>query len=399
MRMDSGSRPGDYDLREQGEKVESELATVELKCSRCVMTKAVDPDLVVSDGVCNHCVRYDALLETRIVPLAERGQQLAKVVSKIKRAGRGKEYDCIIGVSGGVDSTYVALKVKEFGLRPLAIHVDNGWNSELAVSNVEKTLNRLEFDLQTVVLDLREFYDLQRAFLFASTPDADIPSDHAIQAVLWSFARKHKVKYIISGMNFATESISVKSWSYGHSDWRYIKDVHRKFGKTRLRTYPHYGFGTLFWTTAIRRVQIASILNYMSYDKAAAIEELQSSLGWVAYEGKHFESIFTRWAQGFLLPRKFGVDKRRGHLSDLINSGQMTRDEALVQLARDSYPEKLRRADEDLLKKKLKLSDTDLASILAAEPTTFKDFRNSYDFVQMLRALVNALRKRGFYPR
>ncbi|TFB55295.1 N-acetyl sugar amidotransferase [Cryobacterium sp. Sr3] len=378
--------------------MESELS-IELDCSRCVMTRAVDPDLVVSEGVCNHCARYDALLATRIVPVAQRGQLLAKVVSDIKRAGHGKEYDCIIGVSGGVDSTFVALKVKELGLRPLAIHVDNGWNSELAVSNVEKTLTRLDLDLQTVVLDLREFYDLQRAFLFASTPDSDIPSDHAIQAVLWSFARKYKVKYIISGMNFATESISVKSWSYGHSDWRYIKNVHRRFGKVRLRTYPHFGFRTLFWTTAIRRVQIASILNYMSYDKAAAVEEMQSTLGWVAYEGKHFESIFTRWAQGFLLPRKFNIDKRRGHLSDLINSGQITRDEAIMQLAQDSYPEKLRRADEDLLKKKLRLSDNDVAAILEAAPTTFASFKNSYHFVQMLRALVNALRKRGFYPR
>jgi N-acetyl sugar amidotransferase len=371
----------------------------ENECSRCVMTSLVDPDLVVEDGVCNHCRRYDSLLTTRIVPESQREQHLNKLVSTIKRAGRKHPYDCIIGVSGGVDSTFVALKVKEFGLRPLAVHVDNGWDSELAVSNVEKTLDRLELDLQTEVLDLREFYDLQRAFLLASTPDADIPSDHAIQAVLWHYARKHKVKYIISGMNFATESISVPSWSYGHSDWRYIKDVHRKFGKLQLRSYPHYGFGMLFWTTAIRRVQIASILNYMSYDRTLAVEELREQLGWVAYEGKHFESIYTRWVQGYLLPRKFGIDKRRGHLSDLINSGQLTRSEALVQLAQDHYPERLRRTDEDLLKKKLGLNDAQITEIVNNGQASFKQFRNSYNFVQTLRAFVNVLRKHGAYPR
>jgi N-acetyl sugar amidotransferase len=371
----------------------------ENECSRCVMTTAVDRDLVVSDGLCNHCRRYDLLFNARIVPESQREAQLKKVVSAIKRAGRKNPYDCIIGVSGGVDSTYVALKVKELGLRPLAVHVDNGWDSELAVSNVEKTLDRLELDLQTVVLDLREFYDLQRAFLLASTPDADIPSDHAIQAVLWQYARKHNVRYIISGMNFATESISVPSWSYGHSDWRYIKDVHRKFGKTPFRTYPHFGFGMLFWTTVIRRVQIVSILNYLTYEKAAAVGELQEQLDFVAYEGKHFESIFTRWVQGYLLPQKFGIDKRRGHLSDLVNSGQLTRSAALVQLSQDHYPERLRRSDEELLKKKLSLSDADLAGIMGDAPASYREFRNSYQFVQALRALANALRKRGLYPR
>jgi N-acetyl sugar amidotransferase len=369
-----------------------------VECSRCVLATAVDKDLVISDGVCNHCRRYDVMLTMRIVPESQREQQLKELVSAIKRAGRKSSYDCIIGVSGGVDSTYVALKVKELGLRPLAVDVDNGWDSELAVSNVEKTLSRLDLDLQTGVLDLREFYDLQRAFLLVSTPDPDTPSDHAIQATLWLYARRHNVN-IISGMNFATESISVKSWSYGHSDWHYVKDVHRRFGKRRLSTFPHYGFPMLFWITVVRRIQIASILNYLDYDKALAVEELKERLDWVPYEGKHFESIFTRWSQGYLVPKKFGIEKRRGHLSDLINSGQLTRPEALSQLAEDYYPERLRRSDENLVKKKLELTDAQLSDILSATPGSFRDFRNSYSFAQTLRSMVNVLRKHGLYPR
>lgn len=369
------------------------------ECKRCVMNRIVDPGIEIVDGVCNHCRRYDNLLSTRIVPAGEKPARLAQLVKTIKSSGSKSEYDCIIGVSGGVDSTYVALKVKELGLRPLAVHIDNGWNSELAVSNIEKTLNVLELDLETVVLNLQEFYDLQRSFLLASTPDADIPSDHAIQAVLWAQARKHNVKYVISGMNFATESISVPSWSYGHSDWRYIRDVHLRFGKVKLTTYPHFGFGTLFWTTFVRRVRIASILNYIDYEKSQAIEELTRRLGWVAYDGKHFESIFTRWVQGYLLPTKFGIDKRRGHLSDLVNSGQMTRVQALAELDSDHYPERLRREDETLLRKKLKLSEAEVGSIVSAGPQSFRNFKNSYGFVQHLRRLVNGLRKRGLYPR
>jgi N-acetyl sugar amidotransferase len=363
------------------------------------MNRNVDPDIKIVDGVCNHCRRYDELLSSRIVPAEEKPARLAQLVKTIKSSGSNSEYDCIIGVSGGVDSTYVALKVKELGLRPLAVHVDNGWNSELAVSNVEKTLKVLGLDLETVVLNLHEFYDLQRSFLLASTPDADIPSDHAIQAVLWAQARKHNVRYIISGMNFATESISVPSWSYGHSDWRYIRDVHRRFGKVKLSAYPHFGFGMLFWTTFVRRVRIASILNYIDYEKSQAVEELTQRLGWVAYEGKHFESIFTRWVQGYLLPAKFGIDKRRGHLSDLINSGQVTRDQALVALQADHYPQRLRQDDEALLRKKLKLNTAEVEAIVSAGPESFRNFKNSYRFVQRLRRLVNVLRKRGLYPR
>lgn len=370
-----------------------------VECTRCVMNSLVDPDLVLSGGVCQHCIRYDQLLNSRIVPPDQRPKKLAALVKTISKAGRKSEYDCIVGVSGGVDSSYVALQVKRLGLRPLAVHVDNGWNSALAVLNIERLLKKLDIDLYTEVLRLDEFYDLQRAFLHASTPDADIPADHAIQATLWQVARRHGIRYVMSGMNFATESISVPSWSYGHSDWRYIRDVHRKFGRVHLKTYPHYGFAVLGWTTFVRRIRIASILNYLNFDKSRAMAELTKELGWVPYAGKHYESIYTRWVQGYYLPKKFNIDKRYGHYSDLINSGLIDRATAITALQEVNYDEKQRKDDEMLLMKKLSISENQLSEILSKTPASFREYRNSYGFVQFMRTTVNKLRRMGLYPR
>ncbi|CAM3263861.1 N-acetyl sugar amidotransferase [Nocardioides dubius] len=368
------------------------------ECSRCVMRSADDPDLVLVDGVCNHCRRYDDLLTSRVVTGEEGATELNQIAGGIKGSGR-KEFDCVIGVSGGVDSTYVALKAVELGLRPLAVHVDNGWNSEVAVQNIEKTLNALDIELHTVVLDLREFYDLQRSFLFASTPDGEIPTDHAIQATLWKTARQNGIRTIISGMNFRTEAISVPSWSYGHSDWRYIRGVQRRHGTRSLATYPHFGFGELGYVTAVRRIRVLSILNYLDYDKAAAVDELQAKLNWTPYGGKHYESIYTRWYQGHVLPQKFGIDKRRGHYSDLINSGQICRSDALLGLAQPDYDDDLRDRDQQFVLKKLSLSSAQFDEIMAAPVRSFRDYPNSYETVQRLRGLANGLRHRGWYPK
>lgn len=370
----------------------------DVMCTRCIMRPVDDPDLVLTDGVCHHCRRYDELISTRVVPGEAGRRELDRIVGRIKSQSRG-DYDCLIGVSGGVDSTYVALKVIELGLRPLAVHIDTGWNSNTAVENIQKTLDKLGIELHTQVLDLREFYDLQRSFLLASTPDGDIPADHAIQATLWKLARRNRIRYIISGMNFSTESISVPAWAYGHSDWKYIRDVQRHHGTRPLKKYPHFGFFQLFWTTFVKRIRIISILNYLDYDKASALETLSQELGWTNYGGKHFESIYTRYYQGHLLPQKFGIDKRRGHLSDLVNSGQLTRDQALAQIQESDYPEELRQRDEELVRKKLSLTADEYQAIWDTPRRSFRDYRNSYETVQRLRRLVNALRARGWYPR
>lgn len=371
-----------------------------VRCSRCVMDTKVDPSIEFdSSGLCNHCRRYDDLLESRVSVGEEGRRALAAIVEQIKRDGQGREYDCIIGVSGGVDSTYVAHLVRELGLRALAIHFDNGWNSELAVKNIEQVLKRLGIDLYTYVVDWPEFRNLQSSFLKASTPDGEIPTDHAINALLWREASRRKIRYIISGMNFTTESISVPDWAYGHSDWRYISDVHRRYGTVKLRSYPHFSLPFLFWVNVVQRVRTLSILNYVDYRKDTAMRVLQDELGWKDYGGKHHESIYTRFYQGYVLPRKFGIDKRYGHLSDLINAGQLGREEALRELELPPYPENLQREDLIYVTKKLGLTAGQFEEIMGAPRRSFRDFRNSYALVQFLRRTVNRLRKRGMYPK
>ena len=369
-------------------------------CVRCIMDTRAHSAIEFDDaGLCHHCRRYDALIASRVLHGEAARTALATWVARLKEAGRGREYDCIIGVSGGVDSTYVAYLVKELGLRALAVHFDNGWNSELAVKNIERVLDTLETDLFTYVVDWDEFRDLQTAFLRASTPDGEIPSDHAINALLWGEAARRGIRYVVSGMNFATESISVPEWSYGHSDWRYIRDVHRRFGTIPLKTYPHFSLRSLAYMNLVRGIRTVSILNYVEYDKAKAMAVLAEKLGWQYYGGKHHESIYTRFYQGYVLPRKFGVDKRYGHLSDLINAGQMTREQALVEIAQPPYSEELQQRDLSYVCKKMGLGDAEFAQIMAAEPKAFRDYRNSYGAVSALKVVVNRLRGAGLYPR
>ncbi len=374
--------------------------TPRVACVRCIMDTRADPSIRFDEyGVCHHCRRYDELASTRLITGEAGRQALRGLVDRMKSAGRGRDYDCIIGVSGGVDSTYVAYLVSKIGLRPLAIHLDNGWNSELAVKNIERVLRKLEIDLYTLVVDWEEFRDLQVAFLKASTPDGEIPTDHAIFALLWREAARRGIRYIVSGMNFATESVSVPDWSYGHSDWRYVKDVHRRFGTKKLRTYPHFSLPYLFYVNILRRIRTVSILNYVDYHKEQAMELLEKELGWIYYGGKHHESIYTRFYQGYVLPTKFGIDKRYGHLSDLINAGQMTREQALGEVAKPPYPLEEQRGDLAYVVKKLGLTPEDFEEIMRLPVRSFRDYRNSFGQVQALKRWVNRLRGAGLYPR
>lgn len=364
------------------------------------MSSRADPTISFDlQGVCSHCQRYDALVAARVLKGEAGERALESLVAKIKTVGRKREYDCIIGVSGGVDSTYVAYLTRKLGLRPLAVHFDNGWNSELATQNIESVLRRLDIDLYTYVVDWAQFRDLQVAFLKASTPDGEIPSDHAINALLWREAAKRDIRFIVTGMNFTTESISVPDWSYGHSDWRYIKDVHRRFGSVPLKSYPHFTPLYVAYLTFLRNIRSVSILNYMDYNKTDVMTLLENELGWVNYGGKHHESIYTRFFQGYILPRKFSIDKRYGHLSDLINAGQLTRDEALREIQLPTYDPKLQEQDLIYVCKKLGLTRSQFDQMMTAKPRSFREFRNSYATVQFMRRMVNRLRGAGIYPR
>jgi N-acetyl sugar amidotransferase len=350
-------------------------------------------------GVCNHCLRYDELLSSRVVLENESERLINDLILEIKASGVGRKYDCIIGVSGGVDSTYVAYLVKEYGLRPLAIHFDNGWNSELATSNIEKVLDELGVELFTYVIDWPTFRDLQISFLKASTPDMEIPTDHAINALLFMEANRRRIKYIINGMNFASESMSVESWAYGHSDWKYIRSIHRIFGKGKLNNYPRYNFVSLFYWTFVKRIKVISILNYLKYDKAEAIQLIEDKLGWVNYGGKHYESVYTRFIQGYILPRKFNIDKRVGHLSDLIRSKQLSRDKALEDIKIIDYSISLMKQDKVFFLKKLGFNESDFEEILNAPKKTYKDYPNSSLIIFRLKKFVNWLRYKNIYSK
>ena len=355
-----------------------------------------DKDIQFNEqGICNHCLEYQENEKIRTFSGNEAKKQLELLVNKIKTKGRKKEYDCIIGVSGGVDSTYTAYKCKELGLRPLAVHFDNGWDSELAVSNIEKVLNILGIELYTYVVDWEEFKDLQLSFLKASTPDCEIPTDHGIYAILMRIAVKKNIKYIISGMNFKTESILPLSWSYGHIDWRYIRNVHKNFGQTKLKTFPRYNILYLFYVSIIRRIRFISLLNYIDYDREEAMDILQEKVGWKYYGGKHYESIYTRFFQSFILPNKFNIDKRKAHLSNLINSGQLKKKEALMQLKTESYSYELLENDHEYVLKKLSLTEKEFQDIMKSPIKSFLDYKNNYRLTRYLRIFLLFLRKRG----
>ena len=363
------------------------------------MDTTADPDIVFDEnGISNYVEKYNYLQNLRIPQLNARDEKLKLIVEKIKKDGEGKEYDCLIGVSGGVDSTYVAYLIKKLGLRPLAVHFDNGWNSELAVSNIEKTLKKLDIDLYTYVVDWEEFKDIQSAFLKASVPDGEIPTDHAIYATLYSTASNYGIKHIINGTNVRTEGILPRSWAYGHIDLKYIKAICKRFAsnKGRFKTFPHVNLFQFFKYIFIKRIKSFPILDYLEYNKTEAVNILEKELGWVNYGGKHYESIYTRFFQGYILPKKFKMDKRRGHLSTLICSGQITREDALAEILHSPYPNKdMERQDKEFVLKKLDLSESEFEKIMNAPPKLFKDYPNNFKLQQSLTKLYHYLKKIG----
>jgi N-acetyl sugar amidotransferase len=362
-------------------------------CTRCIMD-TTDPDIIFdADGICNHCYRYDRITKQRLAPLDEREATLAALITEIKTEGEGKPYDCVIGVSGGVDSTYVAYIVKELGLRPLAVHLDNGWDSTLAVTNIQKTLDTLGIDLHTHVIDWVEFRDLQLSFLKAATPDGEVPTDHAIFALLYEMAAKHNLKHVITGTNVTSEAILPEKWGYGYFDWVYVKGVQKRFGTSRLASYPHFSLALLGYYIFLRRIRLVSILNFIDYDKKVAMDVLQNALGWVYYGGKHYESIYTRFYQAYLLPRKFDIDKRKAHYSNLIMSGQMTREQAKTAMQKPIYPKKLLLEDREYVTKKLGLRSDELDSIVASPNNTFENYKTSHGLFKIAKRLFNSTRQ------
>lgn len=369
-------------------------------CTKTVMDTVGDPDITFdSSGVCNYFEEFTNKLKVRVPSANEGAITLSKMVEKIKREGKNKNYDCLIGVSGGVDSTYTAWLVKSLGLRPLAIHLDNGWNSELAVKNIENTLNKLGIELYTEVLDWEMFKDLQLSFLKASTPDGEIPTDHAIMAIMYKLADKFKIKYVINGMNFRNEGFLPPSWARGHMDWKYIKSVHKIFGSQSLKGYPHYTIWKFLYYNLIKRIRVVSFINYINFNKEEAMKLIQAELGWKYYGGKHYESIYTRFYQGYILPKKFSIDKRKAHLSSLIMStGEISRNEALAILRTPTADPKLLEDDKEYLLKKFEISEDYFNELMNQPVKSILDYPNNYSLEMSFKKLLNKLRSIKILP-
>ena len=342
-------------------------------CSRCVMD-TTDPDISFDEnGCCNHCNDF-FLFAPLDIPSPDRSETVvAQAIREIKSRGNS-EYDCIVGLSGGADSSYLAYVAVQRGLRPLAVHLDNGWNSELAIKNIQEIVSKLDIDLFTYVLDWSEFKDLQLAFLRASVVDIEMLTDHAITALLYRQALERGIPSILSGSNFTTEAIMPRSWSHRKSDLRNLRAIHRRFGTVKLERFPTASTLRLQYYGLVRKIQKFTLLDQVGYDKERAIATLGAELGWRYYGGKHYESTFTRFYQSYILPTKFGIDKRRAHLSTLICAGQLDRAAALEELRKPPYNEASVTADKEYVAKKLGLTVAEFDEIMSAPPRSHYDY-------------------------
>lgn len=338
-------------------------------CVRCVMDETVPGIQFDKNGICNYC--EEAKKKLKEVKLKRR--RLPQLIQEIKNKGRGKEFDCLIGLSGGVDSSYTLFSALLFGLRPLVASLDNNWNSQIAKMNIINAIKIFHPPFNNLHLDWESFKDLQLSFLKASVPDLEIPTDHAITSYLFSLARKKKISYILTGNNVATESIVPRGWSRGHYDWKYIKNIHKRFGERKLRFFPYRGrIKEWFWN---KKISWIGLLDYLNYDVEAAKAELKNKMNWKDYGWKHFESIYTRFIQAYILPKKFGFDKRKGHLSSLIISGKITRKRALKELKKAPYPSKdFLEKDKEKVLKELGLSEEEFERLMKLPNKSYFDY-------------------------
>lgn len=356
-------------------------------CTRCVMD-TTDVEIVFdTDGICNHCRAAEIKLAKQWFPDDEGKKKLDAIASEIRGSKGSKEYDSIIGVSGGVDSSYLLYLAKvTMGLNPLVVHVDAGWNSEIAVSNIEKMVKKLDLDLYTYVVNWSEMRDLQVAYLKSSLANQDVPQDHAFFAKLYQFANKHGISYTLTGNNLTSESILPRSWGYDALDSTQIKAIYKQFNGGKLKTYPMMSWWQqkIYWPY-FKRMKIIRPLNYINYNKNEAIEFLKNKYDWQYYGGKHHESKWTKFFQAYYLPTKFGFDKRKAHLSSMIIAGQLTRAQSLEELSHPLYEKKQLVEDINFVEKKLGLKKGSLMELMNLPNKNYKDYPNEEKLMSFFR--------------
>ena len=352
-----------------------------------------DPDFAVDEnGISLLALKgLEKLKRERVTGEAGR-KRIQAIADRAKAEGKGKEYDCVIGLSGGVDSTYVAMMVKELGLRPLALHLDNGWNSNTAVLNIKRIVDRLGIDLYTYVINWEDVQDLQRAFLRASVPDVEVITDHAVLASTFQIADQYNIKTVIFGINVATESILPEAWHYTKRDAEHIRAIHRKYGERKLTNFPFIEPWDFERYKRVKGIHYESLLSYIDFNKAEALKELREKINYEPYPRKHGESKFTQFFQEYFLPEKFGFDKRKAHFSNLIISEQMSRDEALCELQKPLYVDPRQKArDLEYIRRKLGFSAEEWEEIMKAPPALHDDFPGYYTRLKQFRRLKQAL--------
>lgn len=363
-------------------------------CSRCVMDTSDSKITFDAQGICDHCHAFDQDVRPHWHP-DERGRaEVSKVVAAIKEAGKDKPFDSILGMSGGLDSSYMLhLVVKEFGLRPLVFHVDGGWNSDIAVSNIQSLVGGLGLDLYTEVINWEEMRDLQLAFFKSGVSHLDIPQDHAFIATLYHFAHKHGIGWILNGGNISTECVrNPKDWLYHGTDMAQIRDIHGQFGSRPLKTFPlSSALFHKFYLRYVRGVRVFKPLDLLPYTKDLAIETLQREYGWNPYPQKHFESRFTKFFEGYWLPTRFGYDTRRVQFSSLVLTEQMTRDEALKRLELPSYDPETIDDDFAYVASKLRIPVDELRRYHGMPKKSYRDYKNQEWLFDLGSAILKAI--------